>query len=200
MRSVVGALIVIAALAGSSTAEEIYRWTDSAGTLHFANAPTPGAPRAGVQQLEGSEGSEGSAPTAAPPAEVAYDADGNPTAAAPAAQLVPPDQVADYSTDVSIRRSQLERELKSTESRLKAVDSRLDTLAKARLRNTRGSAATGGVGAPAEDVLSPEEEELVEERDELAQHAVELRNDVAKLRQEVEARLGSVPSWWTDPR
>jgi len=41
MRSVVGALIVMAALAGSSTAEDIYRWKDPAGRLHFENVPTP---------------------------------------------------------------------------------------------------------------------------------------------------------------
>jgi len=199
MRSVVGALIVIVAFAGSSTAEDIYRWKDSAGGLHFENVPTPN-PTTGMQQLEGF-GSEAAAAAETPPADVIYDDNGMPMeAAAPATKRLPPDQVADYSTDVSIRRTQLARELKSTESQLKSIDARLATLKQARLRNARGSAATGGVGAPAQDVLSPEEEELVEQRDELAQHAVELRNDAANLRQEVEARLGSVPSWWTDLR
>jgi hypothetical protein len=200
MRSVVGALIVIAALAGSSTAEEIYRWKDSAGGLHFENVPTPN-PTTGMQRIEGS-GSEAPTAAATPPADVLYDDNGEPIVeAAPAkSQPAPPDDAAGYSTDVSIRRSRIERELKSTESRIKSIDGRLATLQQARLRNAQGSAATGGVGAPAQDVLSPEEEELVEERDELAQHAAEVRNDAAKLRQEVEARLGSVPSWWTDIR
>jgi len=201
MRSVVGALMVIVALAGSSAAEDIYRWKDSAGGLHFENVPTPN-PTTGMQQQQlGGSGSEVTAAVETPPADVIYDDNGVPMeAAAPATKRLPPDQVADYSTDVSIRRTQLARELKSTESQLKSIDARLATLKQARLRNARGSAATGGVGAPAQDVLSPEEEELVEQRDELAQHAVELRNDAANLRQEVEARLGSVPSWWTDLR
>jgi hypothetical protein len=199
MRSVVGALIVIAALAGSSAAEDIYRWKDSAGGLHFANAPTPN-PTTGMQQHEGSgSGSEATAAAETPPADVIYDDNGNPMEAAPAKKRLAPDEVSDYSTDVSMRRTQLERELKSTESRLKSIDGHLATLQQVRTKNARGSAATGGVGAPA-NVLSPEEEELVEERDELAQHAVELRNDAAELRQEVEARLGSVPTWWTDLR
>ena len=197
MRSVVGALIVIVAFAGSSTAEDIYRWKDSAGGLHFENVPTPN-PTTGMQQLEGF-GSEAAAAAETPTADVIYDDNGNPMESAPAKKRLAPDEVSDYSTDVSMRRTQLERELKSTESRLKSIDGHLATLQQVRTKNARGSAATGGVGAPA-NVLSPEEEELVEERDELAQHAVELRNDAAELRQEVEARLGSVPTWWTDLR
>lgn len=200
MRSVVGALIVIAALAGSSAAEEIYRWKDSAGGWHFENVPTPNLTTGGMQQHEGSgSGSEATAAAETPPADVLYDDDGNPIETAPARKRLAPDEVARYSTDVSNRRSQLERELKSTQSQLKSIDGRLATLERARTKNAGGSAATGGVGAPA-NVLSPEEEELVEERDELAQHAVGLRNDAAQLRQEVEARLGSVPPWWTDLR
>jgi hypothetical protein len=198
MRSVVGALIVIVAFAGSSAAEDIYRWKDSAGGWHFENVPTPNPTTGGMQQREGS-GSETTAAAETPPADVLYDDNGNPIETAPAKKRLAPDEVAQYSSDVSNRRSQLERELKSTERQLKSIDGRLATLEQARTKNARGSAATGGVGAPAH-VLSPEEEELVEERDELAQHAVGLRNDAAQLRQEVEARLGSVPPWWTDLR
>jgi len=110
------------------------------------------------------------------------------------------DETAAYSTDVSTRRSRLERELRGTQNRLREIDGRLTALERARLKNSRGSDATGGVAALAHDVLSPEEATLAEERDELAQRAVEVRNDAAHLRQEVEARLGTVPAWWTDLR
>ena len=194
MRSVVGALIVIAALAGSSTAEDIYRWKDPQGGLHFENVPTPRAVPFGYQVEVESGPDAGTVDTGA-----LLDDDGNPIEGAKKARLAP-DEEAGFSTEVSTRRSQLERELKGTESRLKAIDGRLATLQQARLKNVRGSAATGGVGAPAQNVLSPEEESLVEEREQLAQRADEVRNDAVELRQEVEARLGTVPSWWTDLR
>src|SRR5688572_1134217 len=162
MRSVVGALIVIAALAGISTAEEIYRWKDPQGGLHFENVPTPRS----FQQPEG----EASPAASSADADVLLDDDGNPIEGAKKARLAP-DEEPGYSTEVSTRRSQLERELKGTENRLKAIDGRLVTLQQARLKNVGGSEATGGVGAPAQNVLSPEEEALVEERDELAQRA-----------------------------
>jgi hypothetical protein len=194
MRSFVGALIVIAALAGSSKAEDIYRWKDPQGGLHFENVPTPN-PVPGFQQHEGETAPDASTADA----DVLLDDDGNPIEGTKK-QRIAPDQEAGYSTEVSTRRSQLQRELKGTESRLKAIDGRLATLQQARLKNVRGSEATGGVGAPAQNVLSPEEESLVEEREELAQRADEVRSDAAELRQEVEARLGTVPSWWTDLR
>jgi uncharacterized coiled-coil DUF342 family protein len=118
----------------------------------------------------------------------------------PKRKKLTPEQEEDFSTEVSMRRATLEKELRGTEKRLRDVDGRLATLQRARLKNVNGSAATGGVGAPAYNVLSPEEEALVEERDELAQRAVEVRNDAVHLRQEVEDRLGSVPAWWTDLR
>jgi hypothetical protein len=129
------------------------------------------------------------------------DEDGEPIEGAAAKKKkLSPDELDSYSTDVSIRRSQLERELRGAESRLREIDGRLATLERARLKNSQGSAATGGVAAHAYDVLSPEEQALAEEREELAQRTVEVRNDAAHLRQEVEARLGTVPSWWTDLR
>jgi hypothetical protein len=193
MRSIVGVLVVIVVLAGTSTAEDIYRWKDPTGGLHFQNVPTPGQ-RSVLLDDSGSAGSESSDTTG-----VAMS-DGGETGETPKRKKLTPEQEEDFSTEVSMRRATLEKELRGTEKRLRDVDGRLATLQRARLKNVNGSAATGGVGAPAYNVLSPEEEALVEERDELAQRAVEVRNDAVHLRQEVEARLGSVPAWWTDLR
>ncbi len=194
MRSVPGALLMVVTLAGSSVGEEVYRWKDPAGGLHFESVPQPAErPR---RQEEAGE---------APRADVAVHANGEPVeailedASAETKKKMTADEAAAFSTEISGRRSRLERELRGTESRLRQIDGQLATLERARTRNARGSEATGGVAAPAH-ILSPEEETLVEERDELAQHAVEVRNDAAELRQEVEARLGTVPAWWTDLR
>ena len=197
MRSVVGTLVVIAALAGSSTAEEIYRWQDQMGGLHFENVPSPG--RSSVVRDDAAV--EGSAASEASAGEVAVGENGEGSdEARPKKKPLSADETAAYSTDVSTRRSRLERDLRGTQSRLREIDGRLTALERARLKNSRGSEATGGVAALAHDVLSPEEATLAEERDELAQRAVEVRNDAAHLRQEVEARLGTVPAWWTDLR
>ena len=198
MRSIVGTLVVIVVLAGSSTAEEIYRWKDPLGGLHFENVPTP---RRSVLRgdPDGSEtGGAGASETGA--ADVLTGKRGEPADFATGKKKLSPDEVESYSTDVSTRRSRLQRELRVIESQLRDIDGRLATLQRARLKNAHGSAATGGVAAVAFDVLSPEEETLIEQRDELAQRAVEVRNEAAQLRQEVEARLGTVPAWWIDLR
>ena len=193
MRSVPGALLMVVALTGSSMAEEMYRWKDPAGGLHFENVPQP-ADRARRQEEPGE----------APRADIAVQENGEPVEAVledpgETKKKMTADETAAFSIEISTRRSRLERELRGTESRLREIDGRLANLERARTKNTRGSEATGGVAAPAH-ILSPEEEALVEERDELAQHVVEVRNDAAELRQEVEARLGAVPAWWTDLR
>lgn len=197
MRSVVGALFVIATLAGSSAAEEIYRWSDPLGGLHFQNVPS--ADRSILrEEADSSAASEGSG---AHSGDAATDENGQLVeGAAERKRKLSPEEATTYSTDVSIRRSRLERELRGAEGRLREIDGRLTALERARLKNSRGSEATGGVATFAYDVLSPEEETLVEERDELAQRTVDVRNDAAVLRQEVEARLGTVPAWWTDLR
>jgi len=189
---------VIAALASSSTAEEIYRWQDQMGGLHFENVPSPSR-----YSFVGGEPdtAEGSAASEASNGDVAVGENGEASdEARPKKKPLSADETAAYSTDVSTRRSRLERDLRGTQSRLREIDGRLTALERARLKNSRGSEATGGVAALAHDVLSPEEATLAEERDELAQRAVEVRNDAAHLRQEVEARLGTVPAWWTDLR
>ena len=194
MRSVCSALLMVVALTGSTLADEMYRWKDSSGGLHFENVPEPGERRRREADAE------------APTGDIVADQGGEP--ADPSRydsgdEVKPKKMTAEeqdsFSTEISSRRSQLERELRGTESRIRQIDGQLATLARARTKNARGSEATGGVAAPA-NILSPEEDSLVDERDELAQHAVDVRNDAAELRQEVEARLGSVPSWWTDVR
>ena len=194
MRSVSGALLMVVALAGSSLAEEMYRWKDAEGGLHFENVPAPGERRPRAESLDPSTG-EVVAEHGGEPVDPSLDESGAETRP----KKMTNEESAEFSTEISSRRSQLERELRGTESRLREIDGQLANLARVRTRNTRGSEATGGVAAPA-NIPSPEEESLAEERDELAQHAMEVRNDAAELRQEVEARLGTVPAWWTDLR
>ena len=164
---------------GPVWSEEIYHWTDGQGTLHFSNTPSTDVPWTRLSDV---------APAVPTPAPGRADPE-----AATAGD-------ATFSSDVSIRRNALERDLRATQKRLRDVDARLATLGRARNQHARGSAATGGVGTLAIDVRSDEERALATERAQLAQHADEARNEGVKLRDEVTARLGAIPPWWNDVR
>ena len=110
-----------------------------------------------------------------------------------------PDDAA-FSADVSLRRNALERDLRATEKRLRELDTRLATLARARARNAANTVSTGGVRAPGAEMRSEEEKALAEEREQLAQHALEVKGVAVKLRDEVTARVGETPAWWIDVR
>jgi hypothetical protein len=107
---------------------------------------------------------------------------------------------ATFSTDVSLRRNALERQLRITHQRLREFDGRLAALARARMDNSGGSAATGGLGTSAGDFRSEQEKALGAERDQVAERASALQSDYGKLREEVTARLGTTPDWWVDVR
>lgn len=170
----VGLMVGLLALAAPAWADEIERWTDAAGNVHYRNVPGPrtgDAPDAAVAPAVHNDG--------------AADTDSDTDA---------------YSTSASLRRNALERDLRATEKRIRDIDAKLASLARARGQHAKGSAATGGVGTVTVDVRSEEEKALETEREPLAQHAVEVRNEAARLRQEVTARLGATPPWWIDIR
>jgi len=162
-------MAVLIALVSPAAANDIYKWTDPSGTVHYGSMPGGDAGPA--------KADSGDAGTAAP----AEDAD-------------------TFSADISLKRNALERDLRTTEKRMREIDSKLATLARARGERAQGSAATGGVGAnPA--LRSEEEKALAEEREQLAQHAAEVRNDAVRLRDEATARAGGTPPpWWVDVR
>jgi hypothetical protein len=169
----------LAALAAPGWCDEIYEWTDGNGGLHYSNTPTDSVRARRFSDIV-------SAPDeAAGPEGAAADAGAGSEA---------------YSTEASLRRNALEKDLRATEQRLRAVDARLATLGRARNQNARGSAATGGVGTMALDVRSEEERSLDTEREELGQHVDELHAEATKLRDELTARFGSTPAWWNEIR
>ena len=112
----------------------------------------------------------------------------------------PTEETGTFSTSASLRRQALERDLRTSERRLRDLDAQLAALARARTRNAGGSEATGGVRAAAAGVRSEEEQSLAAEREQVAQHVADVRADYAKLREEVAARLSGTPSWWIELR
>src|SRR5437867_11625875 len=138
-------------LAGSASADEIYRSTDAAGRPVFSNG------RGGSGDAR-----QGVAAAAAPATEDAEN----------------------FSTGASLRRQALQRDLRTSERRLRDLDAQLAALARARTRHAGGSEATGGVRAAAADVRSEEEQSLAGEREQVAQHFADARPDYAKRRDE----------------
>jgi hypothetical protein len=174
-------------------ADDIYRWTDASGGVHFSNTPTVGdiPERVTPGPMNTAEATQ-----PAPP-QPAAGADGE--IESPPRNAAPSEVDTAFSTSASLRRNDLERDLRTTEKRLRELDGQLRTLTSARSTHVGGSAATGGVGTSM-DVRSEEEKALTEEREKLAQHAADVRNEAVKLREEVVAKLGSQPAWCIDVR
>lgn len=214
MRMLGFAVLAVLTMVALGRGEEIQRWTDANGHVHYMNIP--GGHGGGGPDIvdRGHQDADGQPTRAVGPA---IDADGNPTGVAthtepggdaedPRNAAIPaPAPTANgtnddaYSTQASNRRSALERDIRTTQKRIKEIDDQIAGLAKIRSRNAAGSEATGGVRASL-DVRSPEEENLAEERAKLDKHATDVRTEYTKLRDEVTARLGSTPAWWIDVR
>ena len=176
-------------LAAPGWSDEIYSWTDAAGRVHYTNAPSAG----------GAPADEHANDTPAPEAGAADPEDEAPAIAAananPEGEAAPgrPEPVADpavYSTEVSLRRNAIERDLRAAGRRLRELDGDLATV--------RGHNA-GGAKLPPE-LRSEEENALLAEREQVTKRVDELRAQAAKLRGEVTARLGELPAWWVDVR
>jgi hypothetical protein len=182
MRMVVVAGVSLTLLAGSGWADEIYRWTDAGGAVHYSNTPTTAGTPAGVG---------GYYDTPPPSRDAEADA---------GAEAKPAADDAGFSTSASLRRNALERDARTTDRKLHDLDARLTSLARARTANVAGNAATGGLGTLAGDVRSDEERALAEQRAQVAQHADDVRGEYAKLRDEVTSKLGTTPAWWNELR
>src|SRR4051794_6458596 len=97
MRWLMAVGVSLTVLAGSGWADEIYRWTDGSGAVHFSNTPTSGGTPTGLTGDE-TAGDTGAAPGAQSGAQVADAAAADPG----------------FSTDASLRRTALEREARAT--------------------------------------------------------------------------------------
>jgi hypothetical protein len=188
MRRFTDAALVLVVLAAPAWSDDVYRWTDHDGQVHYSNIasggkqltpevmPTPADAAAGVPAGEG-------------------EADA--TAATDAAAQA--DAADAFSTATSNRRYALERDLRATQRKLRELDARLATLSKTRSRNQPSTVPVGDGGIVL-DLRSEEEKALAAQHDELKEHAAGVRADYAKLRDEVTARLGNLPEWWIEVR
>jgi len=179
----VGLTVAALALALPAWSNDIYRWTDGSGQVHYSNTPNTGHGATSV-------GPGGTAALEGASRQDAAATDRGKDGTDPAA----------FSASASLRRNAFERDLRATEKRIREIDTRLASLARARGARAEEARVTSGVGTNL-DVRSEEEKALSEERDKLVQHATEVRADAGRLRDEVTAHAGgTTPDWWIDVR
>jgi hypothetical protein len=191
MRTVGVVVGLIALVLGSSVAraDDVFRWRDGDGQMHFSNVPSPGAQPLAMESDDGAIGTASARPTGSGAAEAGIQG-------APAAM----EADSAFSTSASLRRQQLERDLRDTKRRMKALDDQIGSLARVRTQNAAGSVSTGGVRANATEVRADEEKSLSEQREQLKAHETEVRGAYTQLHDEVTSRLGGVPDWWIEVR
>src|SRR5262245_11898866 len=119
--------------------QEVFRWQDGAGQVHYSN--TPAAAPDGAPVPDDPMRFRGATPEpAAPEAEAAPQPQDDAAAAAPdedplgavadptAPKRVSEDEAPGVSTDSSLRRNDLERDLRATQKRIAQIDDQLHTL------------------------------------------------------------------------
>jgi len=176
-------MVVLAAVVctAAANAAEYYIWKDSAGVTHYSNMPVTGADSLPVAIDDASR----------PKAPLRPDGStGAGNGAAPVRQADPA-----FSTQASLRRQSIERDMRATDRRLQALDGQIAGLG----RDIPADIATDQKKAD-EFGLSDQQRALASERDELAKHKKQLRTDYDKLRADVTKELGGTPSWWVDVR
>jgi hypothetical protein len=184
----VGLVALVLGVGSVAHADDMFRWRDEGGTLHFSNVPAAGSEAMGMDAEEPGNGATASAR--------------EPGTGEPMTDTAPVAGEADsaFSTSASLRRQQLERDLRDTKRRLQALDGQIGALARVRMQNAAGSAATGGVRANATEARADEEKSLTTEQEQLKAHETEVRGAYNQLRDEVTTRLGGVPDWWIEVR
>ncbi|HJQ84897.1 MAG TPA: DUF4124 domain-containing protein [Candidatus Binatia bacterium] len=195
----VGSMVAVLALAVPVLADDVFRWTDAAGRIHYSNSPSGASDATAVISGGFLVPREPEPPP--PPLDAgeaaSTDGDADDEESAKAAPAGDPDTL---SAAASLRRNGLERDLRATDKRIADIDRRLGGLARTRGDRAASARVTTGIGTNL-DVRSDEERALGTERDQLAQHAAEVRNEAANLRAEVTKRAGgTTPDWWVDLR
>ena len=163
------------AAAASAVEDQVYRWTDRAGQMHFSNVPAPGAEPTGIVSDE-------DLPV------TPHTPEGAPTDTAPQPP-VPAQQQSDgapggdesESAQASLERRRLERQIKDADQQLRALDAQMAELATVRTQHARGGPVAGGLATNAASFQSDEEKALARQRDSIRDNAAHLRAEHSKL-------------------
>lgn len=163
---ILAAVVLTTAQAARGEEDQVYRWADRGGHLHFSNVPSPGSEATGIVSNE-----ELPVTPPAPP--------GQPGATQGGSNPGSPDH--EESPHAAVQRQDLERQIKDAERQLHALDARLGDLAAVRTRFAKGTPVGGGLPSNAGGVLSDEEKSLAQQRDSLKAGVERMRADMGKL-------------------
>lgn len=181
-RRIAAVLPLLGFFVGKSGAEEIRRWTDSSGRVHFSN----------VGPAEATEPPQ-------PPPSIEPAPESEPQFREPEESSDPYGSLTDdqFSALVTRKREALRRELRDLRMRARAIDSEVEELRRARERAFReyGQKLQGVNRAP-ESKPSEREQELLEEKEKLRERARAIRKEFEEISDSARRRYGSLPGWW----
>ena len=185
--------------AGRADADQVYRWTDEKGKVHFSNVAPPGQ----------EEKTEESAPAA--PEPLTSEPEG------PSGSVVEPRESADsekkepakekpgrfsdlsddsFSTRVSRQRATLKKDLAQAKRHVRDLDEQIAAVREERSQATSGAILSlQGVTAPG-NVDSERELALKKDKEDTEKRIQEIRKEYDELREEAVKRYGGVPGWW----
>ena len=185
--------------ASRATADQVFRWTDEKGNVHFSNVAPAGQ----------EEKTEESVPAEPEPAAIEPESRsgtvGGATEGAPAEKTEPvkekPGRFANlgddsFSAQVSRQLTALKREIAEAKRHVIELDDQI-----AAVREERGQAIDNalqtlqGVTNPS-DVESEKEQALKKEKEETEKRIEAIRKEYGDLREEAVKRYGSLPGWW----
>lgn len=202
-RTVVIALLCTVPLlvlgASRATADQVYRWTDEKGNVHFSNVAPAGQEEKTEENLPAEP-----EPAAIEPESRSGTVERAPEGA-PAEKTEPgkekPGRFADlnddsFSAQVSRQRTALKREIVEAKGRLRDLDDQIAAVQEER-RQAIGNAlqTLQGVTNPS-NVESEKEQALKKEKEETEKRIEAIRKEYRNLREEAVKRYGSLPGWW----
>lgn len=180
-------------------ADQVYRWTDEKGNVHFSNVAPPGqeekteegapaAPEPPASEPEGPSGSVVESPESADSEkkEPAKEKPGRFT------------NLSDdsFSARVSRQRAALKKDLAQAKRHVRELDEQIAAVREERHQATGGAVLSlQGVIAPG-NVDSERELLLKKDKEETEKRIQEIRKEYDELREEAVKRYGGVPGWW----
>lgn len=191
-RLLISTVLLAALSAAAANAQQVYRWTDEQGRVHYSNVgPSGEATDASSSPAQSAPATEESRP--APPSGSEERRSAGKKEEETRYSKLSGDE---FSARATRERLSLKRDLADQKRRVGEIDGEL-----ADLRNKRDEVLADaaqrlqGVSRP-EFYVSPREEELQKGRKEAEERMKEIRDRYAELKKEAEKRHGGLPQWW----
>jgi hypothetical protein len=179
--------------ANSAAAQKVYKWTDKDGKVHFSNVG-PGA-EGSAEEGSGVTGIEAqsTAPEATAPTGEVAAASQEPAASGDSSSSISEEA---FSSQVSVTRSRLKRELAAEKEKAQQADEQLAALTKELDQPTRIGLEILQKAYGPDQRLGTEEDTLRKQKRDAEARMEAIRKQYADLEAEAVKRFGHQPSWW----